>query len=253
MKIHFLRHATFILEFGGLRFLVDPMLSPKDALDPVGNSRNTNRFPLVELPVTEAELQDLISKVDALLVTHTHRDHWDATAQKLLDKSLPLICQPPDADTFRQQGFTDIIPVDTSIIFQNITINRTGGQHGTGRIGAMLAPVSGFVLKHGTESLYIAGDTIWCGETDQAIATHKPGVIVVNSGTAQFDEGDPITMTASDVMSVIRSAPQATVVAVHLETVNHCWLKRADLRHALELQNLATRCLIPGDGELLTL
>lgn len=253
MKIHFLRHATFILEFGGVRFLVDPMLSPKDALDPVGNSRNTSRFPLVDLPVSTDELTELLAGVEALIVTHTHRDHWDVIAQTLLNKTLPLICQPPDTGAFIQQSFGNILPVETSIRYKDITIHRTGGQHGTGEIGARLGPVSGFVLKHGHETLYIAGDTIWCHETEEAIAVHNPNVIVVNTGTAQFDEGDPITMTASDVMSVIRKAPLAKVIAVHMETVNHCWLKRPDLHRALQLRNLTDHCLIPTNGEHLTL
>lgn len=66
------------------------------------------------------------------------------------------------------------------------------------------------------------------------------------------NEGDPITMTAADVMNVIRSAPQAKVIAVHMETVNHCWLKRAGLQRALELRNLLHHCHIPADGEWIT-
>ena len=43
--------------------------------------------------------------------------------------------------------------------------SRTGGQHGTGEIAEMLAPVSGFVLRaDGEPTVYVAGDTIWCDE-----------------------------------------------------------------------------------------
>ncbi|MEJ0057803.1 MAG: hypothetical protein WDN75_20435 [Bacteroidota bacterium] len=56
MKINFLRHATFVLEVNGQRFLVDPMLNKKDAMDTVANAANTFRNPLVDLPIAENEI-----------------------------------------------------------------------------------------------------------------------------------------------------------------------------------------------------
>ena len=88
-----------------------------------------------------------------------------------------------------------------------------------------MGAVSGFVL----DGLYVAGDTIWCVEVLEALERHRPGVVVVNAGGARFDEGDPIVMTVEDVRTV-RDATDATVVAVHLEAMNHCVETRADVR-----------------------
>jgi hypothetical protein len=77
-------------------------------------------------------------------------------------------------------------------------------------------------------------------------------VIVVNSGTAQFREGGPITMTAEDVIRVCRVAQGSTVVAVHLGAVNHCVLSRAELGRALEQADVLSQVRIPADGETLT-
>src|SRR5437764_361442 len=96
MKIHFLRHATSVVTLGDLTLLVDPMLSPARAMEPVVNAGNQWRIPLVELPLSQTELHALLERIDAVLVTHTHRDHWDATAQALLPKHLPIVCQPED-------------------------------------------------------------------------------------------------------------------------------------------------------------
>jgi len=112
-----------------------------------------------------------------------------------------------------------------------------------------MGPVSGFVLVDGQKKVYIAGDTVWCSDVDQAIKAHKPDVIVVNAGAAQFNQGDPITMTSKDVISTISALSTAKVVAVHMETVNHCLLTRAALRKELEASNLSKNCLIPLDGE----
>lgn len=70
MKIHFIRHATLVISLNGINLLVDPMLSPAKSLDPISNSPNPQRNPLVELPFDEQTLDQLLGQVDALLVTH---------------------------------------------------------------------------------------------------------------------------------------------------------------------------------------
>lgn len=253
MKIHFLRHATFLLEAGGVKILIDPMLSAKDDMDPVGNAATTDRIPMVGLPLNDRALETLLQGLDAVAVTHTHRDHWDVRAKELLAKNIPLICQPSDTDAIAAAGFTNLLPVEQFILFKGLKIYRTGGQHGTGEIGAKMGKVSGFVIEYNAQRLYVAGDTIWCTAVADALKEHAPDFIVVNAGAAQFLQGDPITMSGSDVVMVCQQAPKATVIAVHMETVNHCLLKRKDLQKILDEKKLTHQCRIPRDGEVLTL
>lgn len=254
MKIHFLRHATFVLTINDHTILVDPMLSPAQTMDPIPNAGNDRRIPMVDLPLTEAELLQLLPKIDAVLVTHTHRDHWDTYAQELLPKHLPIFCQPEDQASIQQAGFSQVQPVTAQLEWQGLQISRTGGQHGNGDLGKKMGPVSGFVLKaDGSRSLYIAGDSVWCWEVEQALAQFAPEVVVLNTGAATFvTGGGPITMSDADVCSVCRTVPEAQVVAVHMETINHCALSRVALRASLEAENLAQQVLIPDDGEVLT-
>ncbi len=72
--------------------------------------------------------------------------------------------------------------------------------------------------------------------------------MVVNAGGARFLEGDPIVMTADDVVAVARHAPDARVVAVHLEAINHCPQTRADLHQRLHEEELTERVTVPEDG-----
>jgi L-ascorbate metabolism protein UlaG (beta-lactamase superfamily) len=241
MRLRLIRHATLIVEFSGKRLLVDPMLSDVGAMPPVQNAPNQVNIPLVPLPIAASEV---VQGIDAVLVTHTHRDHWDDAATKLVPKDHILFGQAADQMKFHEWGFHRFQTIYTNFSWEGIEIIRTGGQHGTGEIGKAMAPVAGFVLKNaGEPTLYIAGDTIWCREIEHAIATHKPDVIVVNAGAAQFNEGDPITMTADDVLRVCEAAPQAKIIAVHMETVNHCLLTRAMLRER------AVGVVVPNDGD----
>ncbi|QIN84001.1 MBL fold metallo-hydrolase [Rubrobacter tropicus] len=252
MRIHFIRHATFVLETGAGRVLVDPMLGRAGTAPAVPNTPNERPNPLVELPLGDGELSDLLGSTDAVLVTHTHNDHWDGRAQELVPKDAPVLCQPEDEDKISGAGFVGVSPVVSEFEWNGLRFARTGGRHGTGEIGARMAPVSGFVIRaEGSPSLYVAGDTIWCDEVEEALNAHRPDVIVVNAGAARFLEGDPITMTAEDVAKVCRAAPESRVIAVHMEAINHCLLTRRELAEELDRQGLAGRVEIPVDGEIL--
>ncbi len=110
--------------------------------------------------------------------------------------------------------------------------------------------VSGFVLRSDSNpTLYIAGDTIWCQEVHEALDRYHPSITVVNSGSAQFLEGGPITMNAEDVVTVCHEAPDTQVIAVHMEAVNHCLLTRDSLREKITNAGLLDRVLIPADGQ----
>lgn len=247
MEITLVRHATLLIRFHGRRLLVDPMLSDVGAMPPVPNAPNPRPFPLVPLPEPAARL---LAGVDAVVVTHTHRDHFDDAAASLVPKHLPLFCQPADEGKLRAAGFEDVRPVAEAVRWEGIEIFRTKGQHGTGEIGKRMAPVSGFVLRAPDErTLYIAGDTIWCAEVREPLRLHAPAVTVANAGAAQFHEGGPITMTAEDVIKVARGAPDTAVVAVHMETVNHCLLTRSALASRVREAGLTSRVWIPRDGE----
>jgi L-ascorbate metabolism protein UlaG (beta-lactamase superfamily) len=246
MRLRLLRHATLVVEFAGRKLLIDPMLSAPGTMPAIENSPHPRPNPLVPLPATTPEI---VQDLDAVLVTHTHRDHWDDAAARELPRHVPLLCQPEDEAKLRAQGFTSVQPLQTGLIWNALEVTRTGGQHGTGEIGRKMAPVSGFVLRGpGEDPLYIAGDSIWCSEVQQATHQFRPATIVVNAGAARFLEGDPITMTAADVISVSRAAPEARVVAVHMEAINHCLLTRQQLATAVSAAGLDPRVLVPGDG-----
>jgi L-ascorbate metabolism protein UlaG (beta-lactamase superfamily) len=252
MRIGFVRHATFVFESGGHRMMVDPMLAAAEASGPVANTPNQRRNPLVDLPFGDEGTLALLEETDVVLVTHVHNDHWDDRARDLIPRQTPILCQPEDWDEISASGFRRVTPVEESVKWNGMGLTRTGGRHGTEEIGDLMGPVSGFVIRdEGSPTLYVAGDTVFCPEVEEALDDHEPDVVVVNAGAAQLLEGDPITMTAEDVARVCHALPDALVVAVHMEAINHCLLTRDELRGELQREGLAHRVEIPADGETL--
>src|SRR5574338_68638 len=150
MRVTLIRSATVILELAGRRILVDPMLDPARARPPIENTANPVRNPTVELPFPA---EDVVRGLDAVLLTHRHRDHLDGTAERLLPRDVPVFCQPEDAAALRDRGL-DARPVETSVDWDGVVVHRVPARHGSGAVAEALAPVSGFVLG----DLYLAGD-----------------------------------------------------------------------------------------------
>jgi L-ascorbate metabolism protein UlaG (beta-lactamase superfamily) len=250
MIIQHIRHATMNIQYAGATILLDPMLSPAGAMPPVPNSANDRANPTADLKAPVAALLE----ADAVLLTHTHRDHLDPFASEMLPKTVRFYCQPKDACLLREQGFQDVVPIEQVYEWDaGIRITRTSGRHGTGILGWKMGPVSGFVLQAPNEpTLYIAGDTIWCEDVENAIAEYRPDVIVLFAGAAQFLQGGSITMDKQDVVKVCRSSPDAQIVVAHMEAWNHCLLTRTELSAYLTRRGLHEKVHIPEDGENMT-
>ncbi|MGD8105266.1 MBL fold metallo-hydrolase [Pantoea sp. FN0302] len=256
MKLTQIRNATLRLDYAGSRFLIDPVLADKEAWPGFpGTARSHRRNPLVELPVAIDELL----KVDAVIVTHTHLDHWDEAAQHAIPNDMPIFVQHEnDAALIRSQGFTEVRVLQDENSFADITIIKTDGQHGSDEayanpeMAAMLGDACGLVLRHNSEkTLYIAGDTIWVKPYVDTLQTWQPDVVVLNAGFAQVDGYGAIIMGKEDVLRTHQILPHATIVASHLEAINHCVLTRAEIREYAHQQSIEQSVRIPEDGETL--
>ncbi|RTZ45504.1 MBL fold metallo-hydrolase [Candidimonas sp. SYP-B2681] len=255
VRLQQIRNATVKITYADTTFLIDPMLSKKGSYPGFeGTYRSSLRNPLVDLPISE---KDVMAGVDAVIVTHTHLDHWDDAAQKLLPKDIPLFAQnQADATMIREQGFTDVRVLSDKAGFGGVTLRKTGGQHGTDEMFASpdvakaLGPAMGVVFEApGHKTLYLVGDTIWRDEVDRALAQYDPQVIVINAGYAVMSgfEGS-IIMGKEDVLRASQAAPGATIVATHMDAINHMFQSRKELREYVQEKGIQDRVEVPEDG-----
>lgn len=249
-----IRNATIKLDYAGTTFLIDPMLAGKGAYPGFKGTYNSQlRMPLVELPMPVSE----VMKADAVIVTHTHLDHWDDAAKEGLPKDLPLFAQnEADAASIRGDGFTNVRVLGHGTVFKGTTLSRTGGQHGSDEImavaGGVLGQVMGVVFQRpGYKTVYVAGDTVWNASVEAAITEYRPDVIVLNTGYARIVGLDgSIIMGKEDLYRAYRAAPGARVIGSHMEAVNHGMQSREELRDYIREKNMdPDRVLVPEDGE----
>lgn len=254
MKFQQIRNATVIIDYAGTRFLIDPMLSPKGTFPAFPGTPNDHLMnPTVELPIP---MEDILA-VDAVIVTHDHLDHWDDTAKQIIPKNKPLFVQNErDQMTIQASGFTDVRLLGSNTQFNGISLIKTAGQHGSDQVmsspvGELLGEVCGVVFKHPNEkTAYLAGDTLWNAHVQSSLTQHMPDVVILNAGDAQVVGFGSIIMGKQDVYEVHSAAPTATLIATHMESVNHATLSREELRAFAAEKGMTDCLLVPEDGEI---
>lgn len=250
-----IRNATAKIQYAGKTFLVDPFLADKDAyLAP-----NGMRTPLVDL---HQSIEEILSGVDAVIVTHTHIDHWDEMAQIVIPKDLPIFVQNVgDARLIREQGFADVRVLGKGTFFENIKLTRTRGQHGTDRmyadpkIAEILGDAMGVVFQaKGEPTIYLAGDTIYNHEIAHNLKTYQPDFIVLNAGYAKIPnfDGSPI-MGLADVARIHNEEPKKAIIAtIHMDALPQTTVSTEQMREFAKQQGL-TRVIVPKDGDVIQL
>jgi L-ascorbate metabolism protein UlaG (beta-lactamase superfamily) len=245
MKIQLIRNATMKITYAGRTFLTDPMLAPKgDFKAFAGIARN----PTIALPF---QIEEIVEGIESVVVSHDHPDHFDKTASAALPKIFPVFCQPGDEGKMTDEGFQSVIPIETSYTWEGITITRTDGQHGSGKVLEFIGEVSGFVFQaNGEPTVYWVGDSIWCEPVNSAIEKFKPDIIITHSGGAKIPGFEYIIMDAEQTLTVLNASPAAVVLAIHMEALDHCNESRETLRQMADTAAISpSRLIIPKDGE----
>lgn len=258
MKIQQIRSATVKVIYGGKTFLLDPWLIGKEQMGSIRDAgyvledkaKEVIPMPMCELPMS---VEEILADVDAYIITHIHPDHLDINVKGEVNPflhrdTLTFVHSEEDAAVLRHSGFTNIEVIEAEgSTFGEAVLHQTPCKHGTIISSAHAAGIVFSSLKEKT--LYVAGDTVWFEGVAQSIATFKPDIIITNNCAAELLDYGRLIMDVDDLEQVCLTAPEAVVIASHMDTVSHANLTRITLKIGLEQKGLAERVLIPADGE----
>lgn len=104
--------------------------------------------------------------------------------------------------------------------------------------------------QHGSNELY--ADTVWAKPYVKSLQRFRPDVVVLNTGYAVNDLYGPIIMGKEDTLRTLAMLRKTTIVASHMEAINHCLLTRAELREFTLEHSIEKQVRLPADGEILT-
>jgi L-ascorbate metabolism protein UlaG (beta-lactamase superfamily) len=145
-SVTYVGHATVLLDLDGTRLLTDPVLRRR-----VG--------PLVRHGAPPAPATT--ERLDAVLVSHLHRDHADLASLRRLDPGTRLLVPPGSRDFFERRGFgavSELAPGESTAVGA-LTVTAVEADPDAGR--RRFAPDSqaiGFLVA-GRRKVYFAGDT----------------------------------------------------------------------------------------------
>ena len=139
-------HGTVLVYLDGTRLLTDPLLR-----DRVAHLRR--RVP----PADPAALR----AIDAVLLTHLHRDHLDLPSLRRIGRAVPIVVPRGGGRLLLRRGFDAVreIAPGEEVTIGGLSVRATEARHhgGRGVVGAH-GPALGYVIE-GSRRIYHAGDT----------------------------------------------------------------------------------------------
>jgi L-ascorbate metabolism protein UlaG (beta-lactamase superfamily) len=145
-RVTWLGHATVLLELGGVRLLTDPVLRGR-----VAHLRR--HAPQPEAP----------EGVDAVLISHAHRDHLDLPTLRGLRPRPPVIVTPTGvARTLRRLTGAEVVELEAGerLELEGASVVAVPAVHDAKRSPlAQSSGAVGYVVEAAGRRVYFAGDT----------------------------------------------------------------------------------------------
>jgi L-ascorbate metabolism protein UlaG (beta-lactamase superfamily) len=142
-RLTYVGHATTLIELDGVAVLTDPLLRER-----LGHVRRIAAAP-VDLP-----------PLDAILISHAHRDHLDLPSLSRLPRDIPVLASAAAAEVLRRDGreVTELVAGERRRV-GSVEIVATEALHDGRRVPVGRERDAIGFLVSGTARVYFAGDT----------------------------------------------------------------------------------------------
>lgn len=141
--ITWLGHSTVVVDMDGVRVLTDPLL----------------RNRVVLLRRTEPVDIAAVDRIDAIVLSHLHRDHLDLPSLRRLERNIPIVVPRGAGSLIARLGFASVDEAGAGdeVHIRGLRIRATPAVHDARR-GRVRAPSLGYLIA-GSSRVYFAGDT----------------------------------------------------------------------------------------------
>jgi len=216
-----------VLEYAGLRFLIDPTFDdPQTYADPGSTPLVKTRGPALG-PAA-------VGRIDVVLASHhEHPDNLDIAGREFAMAS-PLVLSTPEAAADLGSPVVGLEPWQQHRTGP-VTVTGMPALHGPPGSLEWVGPVVGYLLEaEGHPSIYVSGDNASLDPVREIAARHAPiDIAVLFAGAARVPAIDaPLTLTSADAVEAARILGVTQVVGVHTEDWEHFSETRADLEAA---------------------
>ena len=261
MQFQWLGGPTFLLEWDQFRVLADPMFGEGPAAFVMNRHPSTGaaQAPIARTaPLPPVQLAGL----DLVLVSHLHRDHFDAPAAGRLDKQVRVAVPRPDAAPVRRWGFAWVWGLTWWEYFTlekdgaRLRVTAVPARHAADdAVNAAMGVVNGYLIEYqaGAEryTIYWTGDTVWFDGL-RVIRAHaeRPDLLVPHMGAVGVDgPRGRLTLDAVEATRLVDLFQPATVIPVHHHTFAHYVEPIDRLESALQATPYADRLVVLREGE----
>ena len=254
-SIFFVGTATVVIRYAGFTILTDPnFLHAGDHVHlgyGLRSQRQTN--PAVEI-------EDL-HRLDLVLLSHLHGDHFDRVAEEKLDRRLPIVTTTHAARYLEGRGFRPPVNLDTweSVLVKKddtrLRVTAMPGTHAPGPLRKVLPPVMGSMLEFASEEggtrlrMYITGDTL-VHDRLKEIPARYPEIdlaLLHLGGTRVL--GLLVTMDAEQGIEAMRIVEPHTAIPIHYNDYTVFKSPLEDFKNAVTAAGLEDRVRYLTHGE----
>jgi L-ascorbate metabolism protein UlaG (beta-lactamase superfamily) len=216
---------TAILEYAGIRILLDPTFDPPQTYESDGEALTKTAGPGVSL--------DDLGAIDLILLSHhEHEDNLDFAGRQLVLRTATLSTAKAGIDLGKP-----VVGLDCWEEHRvgDITVTAAPALHGPPGAEQLVGPVIGFVLEAaGEPTVYVSGDNASL-ELVRQIADRFPAIdiAVLFAGAARVPSIDaPLTLTSENAAEAAKILGAKRVVGLHTEDWRHFSESRAQLEAA---------------------